>query len=247
VPMRARTMRETQPIQRALDSRPNAAVRGYDAKWARYARRYLRQHPLCVACQADGYTTAAVLVDHIKPLAQGGPMWDPANHQALCTPCHNHKTGSERRTSWLAAAARRAKPQASHLVIALLLAMLCGFGCTGVVSDKPISVPTVADQPYMGQQDALPANVATQPAAHSQAGVQSCMPLAVSILPVVVPSASPPQVVAESCQPTAGVQSDVHKLWWPIILGISIPIVCATIVAEVVFLFACKKYRNMSP
>ena len=95
--MRAKTMRETAPVQRTLDTRPTSAVRGYDARWARYARRYLRQHPLCAVCQADGYTEAAVLVDHIRPLALGGSMWEPDNHQGLCVPCHARKTGGERK------------------------------------------------------------------------------------------------------------------------------------------------------
>ena len=34
-------------------------------------------------------------LDHILPLADGGPLWDWANWQALCKACHDEKSATE--------------------------------------------------------------------------------------------------------------------------------------------------------
>ena len=50
----------------------------------------LAAEPLCRFCAAKGKTTAATVVDHIKP--HRGCMHtfvDPANLQSLCKPCHD--------------------------------------------------------------------------------------------------------------------------------------------------------------
>jgi 5-methylcytosine-specific restriction enzyme A len=137
---------------RPLDTRPTAADRGYDSRWARYSRRYLRAHPLCVACTADGLIAQATAVDHIVPIRQGGAMWDPRNHQALCHDCHTRKTGRERRqtrrlTEGLSMVTGRLK---SVLCLALLLALT---GCLA----PPASVPVSAVRPSLPQQVAFPA------------------------------------------------------------------------------------------
>ena len=72
--------------------RGSASSRGYTRRWQRYRLIYLRQNPLCRACRAEGRTTAATVVDHIKPVNQGGAFWDADNHQPMCEPCHNRKT-----------------------------------------------------------------------------------------------------------------------------------------------------------
>ena len=76
--------------------RPSAAKRGYGSKWQRLSKAYLRRHPLCVRCKAQGRFTTATVVDHIIPY-RGNPhlMWDESNWQALCKPCHDRKTGNE--------------------------------------------------------------------------------------------------------------------------------------------------------
>lgn len=53
--------------------------------------RWLRAHPLCVACKLEGYFTPATEVDHIVPLAKGGAD-DLGNLQSLCHDCHDAKT-----------------------------------------------------------------------------------------------------------------------------------------------------------
>lgn len=73
--------------------RGSAASRGYDRRWQKKRRAFLREHPLCVACERAGLTVAATDVDHIKPKRDGGTD-DPENLQALCHACHSKKTAS---------------------------------------------------------------------------------------------------------------------------------------------------------
>ena len=72
------------------DNRDSAVRRGYDARWRKARRWYLRRHPLCVLCGGE-----AGVVDHVVP--HRGDMslfWDIGNWQALCVRCHNRKTGA---------------------------------------------------------------------------------------------------------------------------------------------------------
>lgn len=78
------------------DMRESAARRGYDSRWRRARRLYLSRHPLCVECERRGRLTPADTVDHVVP-HKGDPvlLWDEANWQALCAPCHSRKTARE--------------------------------------------------------------------------------------------------------------------------------------------------------
>ncbi|MFR4418904.1 MAG: HNH endonuclease, partial [Ruminococcus sp.] len=42
---------EHQPLH---PDRPSAAKRGYGSRWQRLSKAYLRRHPLCVRCKAQG-------------------------------------------------------------------------------------------------------------------------------------------------------------------------------------------------
>lgn len=78
------------------DQRQSSTQRGYDARWRRLRLAFLRAHPLCVQCAAQGIITAAQEVDHVTPLRDGGTNeW--ANLQPLCKSCHSHKTMTEGR------------------------------------------------------------------------------------------------------------------------------------------------------
>ena len=79
------------------------ARRGFDAEvnfyqsreWRRVRAAFLREHPLCEACEARGRVVPAVVADHVHPLKDGGLRFDWANLQALCVSCHNRKTAGE--------------------------------------------------------------------------------------------------------------------------------------------------------
>ena len=76
--------------------RPSAENRGYNSKWRKLSQQYLRKHPLCVRCLANGRYTKATVTDHIIPHRNRPElMWDESNFQALCKPCHDKKTWTD--------------------------------------------------------------------------------------------------------------------------------------------------------
>jgi len=64
--------------------------------WARKREGILLRDPLCKHCLRKGVTIAAVEVDHIVPVEQGGSD-DDSNLQGLCHDCHAAKTADEQR------------------------------------------------------------------------------------------------------------------------------------------------------
>lgn len=76
--------------------RPSASKRGYGSKWRRLSKQYLRKHPMCVSCMAEGRFVPATVVDHRIPhRGDETLMWNQDNWQALCKPCHDKKTWTE--------------------------------------------------------------------------------------------------------------------------------------------------------
>lgn len=79
----------------------NSSARGYNGKWRRAAREFLRANPLCVECKKHGIVSASTDVDHIIPWNNRGQsdlklFWDRKNWQPLCHKCHSRKTARER-------------------------------------------------------------------------------------------------------------------------------------------------------
>lgn len=74
--------------------RGSAASRGYGYRWTKIRGAYLRAHPLCAHCLAEGRTTPATDVDHVTSRARGGSD-HASNLQALCHRCHSTKTAAE--------------------------------------------------------------------------------------------------------------------------------------------------------
>ena len=74
----------------------SAASRGYDRKWQRASKAYLRKHPLCAECERNGQFVVATVVDHIVPHRGDQHLfWDENNWRPLCKSCHDRKTGRE--------------------------------------------------------------------------------------------------------------------------------------------------------
>ena len=64
-------------------------------RWKELRISYLREHPLCERCQAEGYVRAAMDCHHIRPISSAMSIqemerlcFDPNNIQCLCIPCH---------------------------------------------------------------------------------------------------------------------------------------------------------------
>ena len=75
--------------------RGGADARGYNAEWRKARNLFLKQHPLCDHCQAEGRITPATVVDHVLPHRGDKRLfWDRANWQPLCREHHDKKTGS---------------------------------------------------------------------------------------------------------------------------------------------------------
>lgn len=64
-------------------------------QWRRTRKLFLAGHPLCAECMKRGKVVAARVVDHIKPINEGGARYDFTNLQGLCDSCHNKKSGCE--------------------------------------------------------------------------------------------------------------------------------------------------------
>lgn len=75
--------------------RGSSASRGYDARWQRYRKWFLKNHPYCVNYGECG--NMASTVDHIiLPKGKHDPLfWDTNNHQAMCKSCHSRKTAKQ--------------------------------------------------------------------------------------------------------------------------------------------------------
>jgi 5-methylcytosine-specific restriction protein A len=72
--------------------RLSSRERGYDSKWDKASKTFVKNHPICMIC---GIRPSAV-TDHIVP--HKGDMklfWNKSNWQAACEHCHNAKTAGE--------------------------------------------------------------------------------------------------------------------------------------------------------
>ncbi len=68
----------------------SSTQRGYGYKWQQARAQYLREHPLCVMCQAVGRVEAATVVDHITPHRGNQSLfWRRSNWQPLCATHHS--------------------------------------------------------------------------------------------------------------------------------------------------------------
>ena len=75
-------------------------ARGYDSHerygsaWQKLRDRYMEAHPLCEKCAEAGRYVKAVLVHHVKPIADGGTN-ETENLMSLCVSCHEklHRRG----------------------------------------------------------------------------------------------------------------------------------------------------------
>ncbi len=61
-------------------------------QWRVFRRMYLRRHPMCIEY---GCGKMATIIDHIKPVNQGGSLYEEDNLQPMCKQCHDKKTATE--------------------------------------------------------------------------------------------------------------------------------------------------------
>ncbi len=78
---------------------PSTRAKPYNnTRWRKFRLAYLRQHPLCIRCLAQGITRAATDVDHITPVTgPDDPSFWTGPFQALDRDCHREKTREDQR------------------------------------------------------------------------------------------------------------------------------------------------------
>lgn len=64
-------------------------------QWRRLRLIHLKDNPLCVMCKENNRVTAGKVVDHIKPVSEGGSFTDTKNLQTLCDKHHRIKSAKE--------------------------------------------------------------------------------------------------------------------------------------------------------
>jgi 5-methylcytosine-specific restriction protein A len=74
------------------ENRPETDQLYNTQRWKNLRRVKRQANPLCESCKDQGKIKLMVLVDHIKPVRDGGAMFDPKNLQSLCRECHDEKT-----------------------------------------------------------------------------------------------------------------------------------------------------------
>lgn len=75
------------------DGRGSAAERGYNWRWQKASKGFLRSNQLCLYCTRQKRTSAATLVDH-NPPHQGDMVkfWDVKTWTPCCGSCHAYVT-----------------------------------------------------------------------------------------------------------------------------------------------------------
>lgn len=90
---KAETQRET-PAQKEARL---ALGRFYRTKrWQHIRAAQLAETPYCEECFKLKKLVTATVVDHIKPIRQGGSQTDPENLASMCEVCHNRKRQTEK-------------------------------------------------------------------------------------------------------------------------------------------------------
>lgn len=68
-------------------------------QWKATRHHHIQRNPICKECfEVDARVVPGVVVDHIKPIRQGGDPFDFGNLQTLCDHHHNIKSRKEKDT-----------------------------------------------------------------------------------------------------------------------------------------------------
>jgi 5-methylcytosine-specific restriction protein A len=71
--------------------RGTSSQRGYGGQWRKIRARFLKEHPWCEDCLAQGRITRASEIDHkIRLRDSGTNRWE--NLSAVCRACHSCRT-----------------------------------------------------------------------------------------------------------------------------------------------------------
>ena len=65
----------------------------HSTRWRKLRSSYMMRNPVCEMYKC---TQPSKYLDHIKPISNGGEIWDEDNLQALCASCNGIKTVNQR-------------------------------------------------------------------------------------------------------------------------------------------------------
>lgn len=92
--------RPWQPERKPHEGRKHSNSAFYQStEWRKLRAIKIQIQPLCEECLRKGMYSIAKVIDHIKPINQGGASLSMDNLQSLCSGCHNRKSGLEARQS----------------------------------------------------------------------------------------------------------------------------------------------------
>ena len=74
---------------------PQHAKLYYSRRWRNLRNLFIQKYPLCRECKSNNRITEGKIVDHIKPVSEGGNFYEWRNLQTLCNKCHRVKTVKE--------------------------------------------------------------------------------------------------------------------------------------------------------
>ena len=95
---RCRNARPCPQHQRKKDTKTAAERKFYGSgAWKRLRAQHLSSEPLCRECASEGKLTPGRVVDHIRPIRQGGDPFNPAGLQTMCDMHHAKKRQKESR------------------------------------------------------------------------------------------------------------------------------------------------------
>ena len=84
-------------ISESWESYDHSNQRFYNStKWKRLRKQKLNKNPLCEMCEKEGRVTPATVIDHIKPIRQGGAPLDINNLMSLFRSCHAKKSAKDK-------------------------------------------------------------------------------------------------------------------------------------------------------
>ncbi len=100
-------MSRTAAKRNPLRGKPKPEVNPYNTEkrysHSAYRRRravFMSANPLCVWCKEKSIIEPSTVLDHIKPVEQGGDFHDAENWQALCVSCHARKSNQDKKNKY---------------------------------------------------------------------------------------------------------------------------------------------------
>jgi 5-methylcytosine-specific restriction protein A len=89
-----RVFKKKSDVNRSY-SKPEHAKLYYSRRWRNLRNLFIQRYPLCKECKGNNIIKQGKLVDHIKPVSEGGDFYLWRNLQTLCNTCHRKKSARE--------------------------------------------------------------------------------------------------------------------------------------------------------